>query len=184
MKIFAKNCTIFPFKVLLSQSASTVKRVCLELGGNAPFIVFKSADIDKAVQVIFNYGYLPNILFKGAIASKFRCSGQTCVSANRFFIEKSICEEFVTKLKEKVEKLKCGNGLDKNVDQGPLINQKAVDKVVNLVKDALEKKAELICGGECIPETTIFKPTILTKVNSEMEIASDEIFGPVIAIQT
>ena len=164
-----------------------MKRVCLELGGNAPFIVFKGADIDKAVQVFliqstFIFPFI--IQFKGAIASKFRCSGQTCVSANRFFIEKPICEEFVDKLKEKVEKLKYGNGMDKNVDQGPLINQKAVDKVADLVKDALEKKAELICGGELVPDTTIFKPTILTKVNSEMEIANAEIFGPVIAVQT
>lgn len=157
-------------KLLFSQSASTVKRLCLELGGNAPFIVFKSADLDKAVQ--------------GAIASRFRCSGQTCVSANRFFVEKSIYEEFVGKLKEKVEKLKCGNGMDKHVDQGPLINQRAVDKVAHLVNDALSKKAELICGGSIIPETTIFKPTIITNVNNEMEIANTEIFGPVIAIQT
>lgn len=122
------------------------------------------------------------------------------VSANRFFIEKSISEEFIEKLKEKMGKLKTGNGMDKNVDFGPLINQKAVDKVeeiickkkiqirffqVNhLVKDALEKKAELICGGEAMPETTIYKPTILNKVNNEMEIANAEIFGPVIAIQT
>uniref|UniRef100_A0A915MD53 Aldehyde dehydrogenase domain-containing protein n=1 Tax=Meloidogyne javanica TaxID=6303 RepID=A0A915MD53_MELJA len=124
-------------KILLSQSASTVKRVCLELGGNAPFIVFKSADLDQAVQ--------------GAIASKFRCSGQTCVSANH---------------------------------QGPLINKAAADKVSNLLKDALEKGAELVTGGEFIPDTNIFKPTIITNVNNEMEIANAEIFGPIIALQT
>uniref|UniRef100_A0A1I8BBB7 Succinate-semialdehyde dehydrogenase, mitochondrial n=1 Tax=Meloidogyne hapla TaxID=6305 RepID=A0A1I8BBB7_MELHA len=157
-------------KILLSQSASTVKRICLELGGNAPFIVFKSADLDKAVQ--------------GAIASKFRCSGQTCVSANRFFIEKPIYEEFLNKLQNKVEKLKCGNGMEKNVDQGPLINKTAVEKVSNLLKDALGKGAELISGGEIIPDTKIFKPTIITNVNNEMEIANAEIFGPIIAIQT
>ncbi|KAL7079030.1 hypothetical protein ACQ4LE_001558 [Meloidogyne hapla] len=196
-------------KILLSQSASTVKRICLELGGNAPFIVFKSADLDKAVQ--------------GAIASKFRCSGQTCVSANRFFIEKPIYEEFLNKLQNKVEKLKCGNGMEKNVDQGPLINKTAVEKVSNLLKDALGKGAELskgrfsidsesipnphakrpyviltlyhrffyifyeiflVSGGEIIPDTKIFKPTIITNVNNEMEIANAEIFGPIIAIQT
>ncbi|CAK5082086.1 unnamed protein product [Meloidogyne enterolobii] len=157
-------------KILLSQSASTVKRVCLELGGNAPFIVFKSADLDQAVQ--------------GAVASKFRCSGQTCVSANRFFIEESIFEEFLDKLKNKVEQLKCGHGMEKNIDQGPLINKAAADKVSNLLKDALEKGAELVTGGELIPDTNIFKPTIITNVNNEMEIANAEIFGPIIALQT
>ncbi|CAD5210800.1 unnamed protein product [Bursaphelenchus okinawaensis] len=156
-------------KLLLSQSASTVKRVCLELGGNAPFIVFKSADLDKAV--------------KAALASKSRASGQTCVSSNRYYVHDSVHEEFVNKLKESYSALKCGDGLKDGTTQGPLINDKAVYKVQYLVDDARDKGAELVIGGEYIEETNIYKPTILTNVTEKMEIAHQEIFGPVVAIQ-
>ncbi|KAL3074281.1 hypothetical protein niasHS_015111 [Heterodera schachtii] len=157
-------------KLLLAQCASTVKRVSLELGGNAPFIVFKSADIDQAVQ--------------GAMASKFRCSGQTCVSSNRFFVDVSVLADFVAKLKEQFKLLKLGGGMEKEVNVGPLINRKAVEKVKSLVDEAVAQNAEIICGGSALAETNFFEPTILTNVNGKMAIAHAEIFGPVIPIQT
>uniref|UniRef100_A0AC34GTI6 Aldehyde dehydrogenase domain-containing protein n=1 Tax=Panagrolaimus sp. ES5 TaxID=591445 RepID=A0AC34GTI6_9BILA len=157
-------------RLLLSQSASTVKRVCLELGGNAPFIVFESADIDIAVQ--------------SAIASKFRCSGQTCVSANRFYIHSKVHDSFVQKLGEAMSKFVCGNGMDQNTTQGPLIHEKAVEKVQKLVDNAVSKGAKIVKGGKIIENTTCFEPTILTNVNESMEIANEEIFGPVVAIQS
>uniref|UniRef100_A0A5S6PYZ0 Succinate-semialdehyde dehydrogenase, mitochondrial n=1 Tax=Trichuris muris TaxID=70415 RepID=A0A5S6PYZ0_TRIMR len=154
-------------KLLLSRCSSTVKRVCLELGGNAPFIVFPSADLDSAV--------------KGAMLSKFRCSGQTCVCANRFFVHKDVHCEFVKKLKSAVEQeLVLGNGLEKGVTQGPLINTRAVDKVAHLVQDAVSKGATIICGGKS--QSNFFQPTILTNVRTNMEIANQEIFGPVAPI--
>lgn len=135
---------IYFSQLLLSQSASTVKRLCLELGGNAPFIVFKSADLDKAVQVqLFLFSLSDFYFSQGALASKFRCNGQTCVAANRFFVEKLISEEFTSKLAEQVNKLKCGNGLDKDVQVGPLINQRAIDKV-NLRNQSIKE----ICNWE------------------------------------
>ncbi|KAE9549239.1 hypothetical protein FO519_007548 [Halicephalobus sp. NKZ332] len=156
-------------KLLLSQSASTVKRVCLELGGNAPFIVFDSADLDISIQSL--------------IASKFRCSGQTCVSANRIFVQSGIHDKFVEKLKETVSKLVCGNGLDPKTTQGPLINDKAITKVKSLVDDAITKKATIVSGGKVIEGTNFFEPTVLTGVTEEMELANTEIFGPVVAVQ-
>ncbi|CAD5214757.1 unnamed protein product [Bursaphelenchus xylophilus] len=156
-------------KLLLSQSASTVKRVCLELGGNAPFIVFQSADLDKAV--------------KGAIASKARASGQTCVSSNRYYVHESVHAEFVNKLKEAISALKCGDGLKEGTTQGPMINKNALHKVQFLVDDAVDKGAEVVVGGKYIEETNIYKPTILINVNESMELANQEIFGPVVAIQ-
>lgn len=160
---------IDPFQLLLSQSASTVKRVCLELGGNAPFIVFDSADLDVTIQSL--------------IASKFRCSGQTCVSANRIFVQAGIHDQFIEKLKEAVSKLVCGNGLDPKTTQGPLIGEKAIQKVKSLVDDAVAKKANIVSGGKAVEGTNIFEPTILTNVNEDMEIANVEIFGPVVAVQ-
>ena len=160
---------ITAFQLLLSQSASTVKRVCLELGGNAPFIVFDSADLDITIQ--------------GLIASKFRCSGQTCVSANRIFVQAAIHDKFIEKLKEAVSKLVCGNGLDAKTTQGPLIGEKAIKKVQSLVDDAIAKKANVVTGGKVIEGTNFFQPTILTNVNESMEIAHVEIFGPVVAVQ-
>ncbi|KAI1712425.1 aldehyde dehydrogenase family domain-containing protein [Ditylenchus destructor] len=156
-------------KILLSQSANTVKRMCLELGGNAPLIVFKSADIAQAVE--------------GTIATKFRCSGQTCVSANRFYVDRSIHDEFVEKLTAAMKKLKCGCGLEKGVTQGPLINTRAVKKVSSLVDDAVSKNANVVLGGKATPNSTFFEPTLLTDVTEDMLIAQTEIFGPVVPIQ-
>uniref|UniRef100_A0A0N4ZDJ6 Aldedh domain-containing protein n=1 Tax=Parastrongyloides trichosuri TaxID=131310 RepID=A0A0N4ZDJ6_PARTI len=157
-------------KILLEQSASTVKRVCLELGGNAPFIVFESADIDKAVA--------------GCMASKFRCSGQTCVSANRILIHEKVHDEFVEKLTTQIQKLKVGYGLDEGITFGPLINENAVEKVLRLVKDAESKGATITLGGDiAYPGTTLFSPTLITGVKQEMDIAHEEIFGPVVAVQ-
>ncbi|KAK0394879.1 hypothetical protein QR680_000984 [Steinernema hermaphroditum] len=156
-------------KLLLAQSASTVKRVCLENGGNAPLIVFPSADIGKAV--------------KGTMASKFRCSGQTCVSANRVFVHKSVHDEYVDHLKKEMQTLVLGCGMDKGVNQGPLINRKAVEKVQHLLDDATSKGAKIETGGKAHDDSNLFLPTILTNVDGSMNIAHQEIFGPVVAIQ-
>ncbi|CEF69656.1 Succinate-semialdehyde dehydrogenase, mitochondrial [Strongyloides ratti] len=157
-------------KLLLEQSASTVKRVCLELGGNAPFIVFESANIEKAVD--------------GIMASKFRCSGQTCVSANRILINEKIHDEFVEKLTRQIQKLKVGYGLDEGINFGPLINDKAIEKVSRLVKDAKDKGATIQLGGQVAYEgTTLFSPTLIVGVTKDMSIAHEEIFGPVVAVQ-
>ncbi|KAI6240535.1 Succinate-semialdehyde dehydrogenase, mitochondrial [Aphelenchoides fujianensis] len=156
-------------KLLLKQCASSVKRVCLELGGNAPFIVFESADVQRAVQ--------------GALSSKTRASGQTCVSANRYFVHEAVHDKFVAALGDALKKLRCGDGMTDGVTQGPLISEKAVGKVQYLVDDALDKGAKLVMGGECVAETHCYKPTILTDVTEKMELTDVEIFGPVVAIQ-
>jgi len=156
-------------KILLSQSASTVKRVCLELGGNAPFIVFDTANMEKAINGLF--------------ASKFRCSGQTCVCANRIYVHRKIHDQFVEGISKAMSKLVIGHGIDKKVTMGPLINQKAVDKIEHLLKDATSKGAKIVLGGKSKPDTTLFEPTIITDVTPEMEIAHTEIFGPIVAIQ-
>lgn len=157
-------------RLLMAQSAPTVKRLSLELGGNAPFIVFDDADLGPAVA--------------GAMASKYRNSGQTCVCANRVFVEDGIHDAFVAKLAEEVGKLKVGNGCDVGVNQGPLINRAAVEKVEELVADALEKGATLVTGGKRHDLGGCFyEPTILTGITGEMRIAHEEIFGPVAAIQ-
>ena len=152
-------------KHLMAQCAQTVKKMALELGGNAPFIVFKDADIDLAVD--------------GAIASKYRNAGQTCVCANRLYAHADIYDEFCEKLRLKVAGLKQGNGLDSDVVIGPLINKAAQDKVSNLVTDAIEKGAEVSIGGKIAAEGNFYEPTILKNVNLDMEISREEIFGPV-----
>ncbi|WP_271711622.1 NAD-dependent succinate-semialdehyde dehydrogenase [Marinigracilibium pacificum] len=151
-------------KMLMEQSASTVKKISLELGGNAPFVVFEDADIEAAAE--------------GAIACKFRNAGQTCVCANRILVHDKVYDQFVEKFSEKVKKLKVGNGLDSGVDIGPLINDSAVEKVSELVEDALQKGAKLVVGSNK-PEGRFFDPMVLTDVNDEMEMFSKEIFGPV-----
>ncbi|KAL3993598.1 Succinate-semialdehyde dehydrogenase mitochondrial [Acanthocheilonema viteae] len=156
-------------KLLLSQSATTVKRVCLELGGNAPFIVFPSAHLSTAVQ--------------GTMTSKFRGSGQTCISPNRFYVHSSIYNSYVEKIKHAMAKLVTGDGMQPNVTQGPLINEKAIQKVEKLLSNAIQKGARVLLGGKRIPRSTCFKPTLLTNVTSDMDIARTEIFGPVLAIQ-
>jgi succinate-semialdehyde dehydrogenase/glutarate-semialdehyde dehydrogenase len=153
-------------KKLMVQCAATVKKLSLELGGNAPFIVFDDADLDAAVQ--------------GAIASKYRNTGQTCVCANRLLVQAGVYDEFANKLTEAVRKLRVGDGLAGVTDQGPLIDAKAVAKVEEHVADAVAKGARLALGGKRHSlGGTFFEPTILTGVTSKMLVAREETFGPV-----
>ncbi|WP_343320494.1 NAD-dependent succinate-semialdehyde dehydrogenase [Sphingobacterium multivorum] len=154
-------------KTLLEQSASNIKKVSMELGGNAPFLVFNDADIDAAVD--------------GAIAGKFRNSGQTCVSINRFLIQEDVYDEFSMKLSHAVSKLKVGNGLDKGIQVGPLINAKGLEKVQHHVQDALNHGAELATGGKVIKDL-FFQPTVLANVPKEALIFREETFGPICAL--
>ncbi|PCJ62909.1 MAG: succinate-semialdehyde dehydrogenase (NADP(+)) [Planctomycetota bacterium] len=156
-------------KLLLSQCASTVKKVSLELGGNAPFIVFEDADLDEAV--------------KGAMISKFRNTGQTCVCTNRFFVHEKVYDTFCQKLKAVVSNLKIGDGFEEGVEQGPLINMNAVKKIESHIADAKEKGAKVLIGGKRIGDKgTFFEPTIITGVTSDMMVTQDETFGPLAAI--
>jgi succinate-semialdehyde dehydrogenase/glutarate-semialdehyde dehydrogenase len=153
-------------KKLMEQCASTVKKVSLELGGNAPFIVFDDADLDAAVD--------------GAIASKFRNTGQTCVCANRIYVQDGVYEKFAGKLSEKVSAMKVGNGLEAGVVQGPLIEKKAVEKVEEHIADALAKGARVATGGKRHEKGgQFFQPTVLTGVTTAMKITREETFGPV-----
>ncbi|MBX9810095.1 MAG: NADP-dependent succinate-semialdehyde dehydrogenase [Burkholderiales bacterium] len=153
-------------KLLMQQCASTVKKVSLELGGNAPFIVFDDADIDSAVE--------------GAMASKYRNSGQTCVCANRLFIQDGVYEAFARKLAEKVSKMKVGNGLEDGVVQGPLIDMKAIEKVEEHISDALGKGARVLTGGKRHEKGgQFFQPTVLADVTPRMKVTHEETFGPV-----
>ena len=153
-------------KMLMSQCASTVKKISLELGGNAPFIVFEDADIDEAV--------------KGAMASKYRNAGQTCVCANRLFVQDSVYDEFIQKFSESVQQHKIGSGLSEDTTIGPLINQAALEKVEFLVSDAIQKGAKAVIGGEKHPlGGHFFQPTILANANADMQIFKEEIFGPI-----
>ncbi len=154
-------------KTLMEQSASNIKKVSMELGGNAPFLVFNDADIDNAVE--------------GAIAGKFRNSGQTCVSINRFLVQEDIYEAFSRKLAHAVSRLKVGNGLDKGVQVGPLINAKGLEKVQHHVHDALSRGADLLTGGKAI-KGLFFEPTVLTNIPREALIFREETFGPVCAL--
>ena len=152
-------------KHLMAQCAQTVKKMSLELGGNAPFIVFDDADLEAAVD--------------GAIASKYRNAGQTCVCANRLFAQEGIYDAFTTRLAEKVKALKMGDGTEEGVVVGPLINQAALDKVNSLVNDATEKGAKVLTGGKGTGSSYFYEPTVLTHVDKTMDISVDEIFGPV-----
>ncbi|MGH2622566.1 MAG: NAD-dependent succinate-semialdehyde dehydrogenase [Sphingobacterium sp.] len=154
-------------KILMEQAASTIKRISLELGGNAPFLVFNDADIDKAVA--------------GAIAGKFRNTGQTCVSINRFYIQDKVYDDFSKKLTKAVKALQVGDGLDKNTQIGPLINAKGLEKVKEHIKDALDKGAKLATGGHNIKDL-FFEPTVLTNMDQQSKIAKEETFGPVCAL--
>jgi succinate-semialdehyde dehydrogenase / glutarate-semialdehyde dehydrogenase len=152
-------------RLLMEQCAPTVKKISLELGGNAAFIVFDDADLDAAVE--------------GAIASKYRNAGQTCVCANRMYVQDSVYDEFARRLVEKVRTLKLGNGLEPGVNQGPLINEKAVQKVEDHIADALSKGAQLQLGGKrSALGHSFFEPTVLANVTSAMKIAREETFGP------
>ncbi|MCB8888308.1 NAD-dependent succinate-semialdehyde dehydrogenase [Vreelandella malpeensis] len=153
-------------KRLLAQCASTVKKTAMELGGNAPFIVFDDADLDAAVD--------------GAIASKFRNAGQTCVCTNRFLVQDGVYDAFVEKLAARVQTLKVGDGLSEGSTIGPLINQAAVEKVQRHVSDAQEKGARLVCGGNAhAAGERFYTPTVLANVTTDMAVASEETFGPV-----
>ncbi|MBC8268867.1 MAG: NAD-dependent succinate-semialdehyde dehydrogenase [Rhodospirillaceae bacterium] len=153
-------------KLLMKQCADTVKKVSMELGGNAPFIIFDDADIDAAIT--------------GVMASKYRNTGQTCVCANRILVQDSIYDEFAEKLAAAVAKLTVGPGLTSNATQGPLINEKALEKLEGLVADALEKGAKILLGGKRSDlGATFYEPTVLTDIDPGMRMANEEIFGPV-----
>jgi succinate-semialdehyde dehydrogenase/glutarate-semialdehyde dehydrogenase len=153
-------------KLLMAQCARTVKKVSLELGGNAPFIVFDDADLDAAVE--------------GAMASKYRNAGQTCVCANRILVQDGVYDAFTEKMVEAVKTLKVGNGLEEGVTQGPLIDESAVEKVLEHIDDAVGKGAKITAGGARHENGgTFFQPTLLTDVTTDMMITREETFGPV-----
>jgi len=153
---------------LMKQASSTMKKLSFELGGNSPFIVFDDCpDLDAAVA--------------GAIACKFRSSGQTCVCANRIYVQKGIYDQFAQKFAAKVKDFKVGYGFDDGVTHGPVIHDRAVSKVEAHVKDAESKGAKVIVGGQKLPDlgSNFFAPTVLTGVTNDMQIAREETFGPV-----
>lgn len=152
-------------RLLMEQSAPTIKKLSLELGGNAPFIVLDDADLDAAVE--------------GAIASKYRNAGQTCVCANRIYVQDGVYDAFAQKLVAAVGKLKVGNGVDEGVTQGPLIDEKAVQKVEQHVADALSKGGRLLLGGKRHElGHSFFQPTVMADINADMLVAKEETFGP------
>ncbi|BAV10022.1 succinate semialdehyde dehydrogenase [Filimonas lacunae] len=156
-------------RILMQQSSSTLKKLSLELGGNAPAIVFNDADLQQAV--------------KGTLASKYRNAGQTCVCANRVLVQKDIYPAFMKAYQEAVMAMQVGNGTTDGVTIGPLINQDAIDKIQKLLKDAFDKGAELLCGGKVHSAGPLFfEPTIITHCTPEMELSREEIFGPVSAV--
>lgn len=157
-------------KLLYKQCSKGVKRIGLELGGNAPFIVFESANIDKAVQ--------------GAMCSKFRNCGQTCVSANRFLIQSKIHDEFVNKFVESIKLIKIGNGKLEDVTTGPLINLAQFNKVSMMVEDAVKKGAKVLIGGKQASQhgDLFFEPTLLVGIDPSMKIYNEEVFGPVAGV--
>jgi succinate-semialdehyde dehydrogenase/glutarate-semialdehyde dehydrogenase len=163
-------------KLLMKQSADTMKRLSLELGGHAPFIVFDDADIDAAVE--------------GALVSKMRNMGQTCVCANRVFVQRGVLDEFSKKLTEKMAAMKVGDGMEEGVEVGPLIEPKAIDKVERHVADAREKGAKVVLGGEKAnggngsTNGNFYPPTVLTGADDSMLVAREETFGPVAAIMS
>ena len=152
-------------RILMKQSADTIKKLSLELGGNAPFIVFDDADLDAAVE--------------GAIVSKYRNAGQTCVCANRLIVQSGVYDAFAEKLVAAVKKLKVGNGLEADVDQGPLIDRSAVEKIEDHIQDAVSHGARVLLGGkQHALGRTFFEPTVLADVTPKMKVAREETFGP------
>lgn len=151
-------------RALMAECAPTIKRISLELGGNAPFIVFDDADLDAAV--------------KGAIACKYRNAGQTCVCANRILVQSGVYDEFTEKLKQAVQALKVGNGINPTTDIGPLIEESALKKVDEHIADAVEKGGKLVLGGKRLGGL-FYEPTIMTNITSDMRFAREETFGPV-----
>lgn len=151
-------------RILMQQCAPTIKKLSLELGGNAPFIVFDDADLDSAAE--------------GALASKYRNAGQTCVCANRLYVQEGVYDAFIAKLAEKTRSIKVGNGFEAGVNQGPLIDDTALEKVERHVADALSKGARLVTGGKKLGDR-FYEPTVLADANSEMLCSREETFGPV-----
>jgi succinate-semialdehyde dehydrogenase/glutarate-semialdehyde dehydrogenase len=152
-------------RILMKQSADTIKKLSLELGGNAPFIVFDDADLDAAVE--------------GAIVSKYRNAGQTCVCANRLIVQSGVYDAFAEKLVAAVKKLKVGNGLEAEVDQGPLIDRSAIEKIEDHIQDAVSHGARVLLGGkQHALGRTFFEPTVLADVTPKMKVAREETFGP------
>jgi succinate-semialdehyde dehydrogenase / glutarate-semialdehyde dehydrogenase len=152
-------------RVLMQQCAPTIKKLSLELGGNAPFIVFDDADLDAAVE--------------GAIASKYRNAGQTCVCANRLYVQDGVYDAFAQKLVAAVEKLKVGNGVEAGVTQGPMIDVKAVEKVEQHIADATAKGGRILTGGKRHAlGHSFFEPTVVVDVTADMKVAKEETFGP------
>ncbi|MBY6190043.1 NAD-dependent succinate-semialdehyde dehydrogenase [Microbulbifer agarilyticus] len=157
-------------KLLMEQCASTVKKMSMELGGNAPFIVFDDADIDVAVTA--------------CMATKMRNAGQTCVSTNRIYVHESVHDEFVSKLQAQMETLQPGHGLEEGTNFGPLIYRRAVDQVHGLVEEAVANGARLLLGGDFLPHgENYYAPTLLVDVHDEMRVAREEIFGPLAVVQ-
>jgi len=154
-------------KLIAKQCAGTVKRICLELGGNAPFIVFDDADIDAAIQ--------------GALASKFRNAGQTCVCANRFFVQEGVYEEFVSKLVQKIGDFSIGHGFQDGVQLGPLTTRKGTNNVLGLLDDALAKGGELVCGSDESFKNFV-EPSVVVNASADMRAFKEEIFGPLVPI--
>jgi len=162
-------------KQLVRDSANTMKKVSMELGGHAPFIVFDDADLDQAAEA--------------AIASKFRNAGQTCVCTNRIYVHEEVVDEFVDKLASKMQELNIGNGLDPDITIGPLIDANAVEKAASHVQDAVDKGAEIVVGGQKLTEDqyakgNFFEPTLLKNANDQMVISYEETFGPVVPVFT
>lgn len=155
-------------KLLVRRSAETLKKVTLELGGNAPFIVFADADLDQAVP--------------GASACKYRNAGQTCVCANRFFVQSAVADEFIARLVTASRALRVGHGLKPGIEIGPLINREAKIKVNGHIRDALDKGAGLLCGGISVSQDLFMAPTVLVDVTPDMRLWNEEIFGPVCAV--
>ncbi|WP_368677755.1 NAD-dependent succinate-semialdehyde dehydrogenase [Acinetobacter lactucae] len=156
-------------KMLLERSAKTLKKVSLELGGNAPFIVFDDADLDAAIE--------------GALIAKFRNAGQTCVCVNRFLVQAGIYEKFIAALSQKIQNFHIGNGLEAGHDIGPLINANAVKKVEAHIQDALDKNGRLVIGGKKHTAGELFfEPTLIADVTADMDVATQETFGPLAAV--
>jgi succinate-semialdehyde dehydrogenase/glutarate-semialdehyde dehydrogenase len=158
-------------RVLLREAAHNIIKPAMELGGNAPFLVFEDADIDAAIE--------------GAMIAKMRNMGEACTAANRFYVHEKVHDEFAKKLTGKMQSLKMGNGLDEGVNLGPLVNKEGRDKVIELVDDAMAKGAKLLTGGKTPDGPGFFYPaTVLTNVPDSAKMLSEEIFGPVASIQT
>jgi succinate-semialdehyde dehydrogenase/glutarate-semialdehyde dehydrogenase len=154
---------------LLEQSAQNVLRTSMELGGNAPFVVFEDADLDKAVE--------------GAMLAKFRNFGEACTAANRFIVQESVADEFAARVTERVKALRIGRGTEEGVSIGPLIDANAVEKAATLLKDAVSRGARVLAGGEAVDGPgTFFEPTVVTDVQFGSDILREEIFGPVLSI--